>query len=688
MIIVPILGATNAIAQNCNVDFPGTGTRNFSATCGGSSVANLTLGKNVNLANGDVFIFNAPAVINIFGNFEVEAEGSGKIIIPAGVTVNVYGNLKLDPKNSGCRSSNPCTFEIEVQGTLNLLDDLDNSLVNLIWSGNGAVNVVDNFKNSSNGCMSCAAGSCPDFDVDPSECDDDGVGCADSDFCATILNGCVNDNTNPVITACPGNQLVNLTGPGCSRAVSWPPPIANDNCTVATFDPDYPPGTVFPKGTTLVTYTATDGAGNTATCSFNVTVVDNTPPVLSVCPSNRTVNANSSCQAVEYWAPPTYSDNCGGVNLSSTRQPGSTFNKGTTVVTYTATDLSGNIATCSFNVTVVDNTAPMIAGCPSNITRVANSDCQAVVSWLAPTVSDNCGGATLAVDKPPGSVFELGTTKVTYTASSPSGEYTTCVFDVTVIDDSAPEVNTMPEVRAIIGPDCRANVDWSPPAVVDCNDFQLQSTHEPGGEFNLGPTNVTYTLTDALGNTSEHTFRVVVENQNPPMISNCPGDITIEADDHGSANVNWVEPSAEVACGGLSLASTHSRGQRFPVGTTQVVYTASDDAGSQSHCSFKVIVTPAKIVVEIAKVITPDDDGINDYLKIENIEKYKDNGIVIVDRWGSPIFKSNGYDNDKVAWRGTNMTGGSAPTGTYFFSMSIRYGSESLQQSGFIELIR
>ena len=84
---------------------------------------------------------------------------------------------------------------------------------------------------------------------------------------------------------------------------------------------------------------------------------------------------------------------------------------GTTVVTYTATDAAGNTSTCSFNVTVEDNTNPVIAGCPSNITVNANASCQATVNWTVPTVSDNCGRhTTLDQYKKSWSLFNLGTT--------------------------------------------------------------------------------------------------------------------------------------------------------------------------------------------------------------------------------------------------------------------------------------
>ena len=403
--ILPVL------AQNCEIDFPGTASRTFSGSCGGSTVSNLELGKNINMGDGDIFTFNVPTV-NITGNLHVDADGDGKIIIPAGVTVNLSGNFQLHSKNGQCTSANPCVFEIVVNGYANFTDDVDNDIFTLIWSGTGTVVVGDKFKNSSNACMDCGVGGCPTIQINPSDCTDDGSGCSNGDFCATIQNPCLSDVTDPVITGCPSNRTINMTGPGCTQPVSWVAPTASDNCAVTSFTASHISGTAFPKGITVVTYTATDAAGNIATCSFNVDVVDNLAPVITGCPANITVNANASCQAVVSWTAPAFTDNCAGGTLTSTKAPGSTFSKGITTVIYTATDAAGNTATCSFNVDVVDNAAPVITGCPANITVNANASCQAVVSWTAPAFTDNCAGGTLTTTKAPGSTFSKGITTV------------------------------------------------------------------------------------------------------------------------------------------------------------------------------------------------------------------------------------------------------------------------------------
>ncbi|MGC9355726.1 MAG: HYR domain-containing protein, partial [Mariniphaga sp.] len=94
----------------------------------------------------------------------------------------------------------------------------------------------------------------------------------------------VEDNTPPVISDCPpditvysedGNPL------NCAQAVIWTEPTASDNCELSGFTSNMEPGDEFPLGETTVTYTATDASGNSSTCSFKVTVIDNTLPSIT-----------------------------------------------------------------------------------------------------------------------------------------------------------------------------------------------------------------------------------------------------------------------------------------------------------------------------------------------------------------------------------------------------------------------
>lgn len=192
---------------------------------------------------------------------------------------------------------------------------------------------------------------------------------------------------------------------------------------------------LFTLGTTTVTCTATDGASNTATCSFSVTVNDTQAPSIA-CPANVTVGNDAGlCSAVVSFTTPTPADNCPGATATCVPASGSTFPVGTTVVTCTATDGASNTATCTFSVTVTDAQAPSII-CPPNITVPATQGTAcagaAVVNDPAPTVSDNCGATTTVCVPASGSVFPVGTTTVTCTATDTAGNTATCSFTVTV----------------------------------------------------------------------------------------------------------------------------------------------------------------------------------------------------------------------------------------------------------------
>ena len=80
------------------------------------------------------------------------------------------------------------------------------------------------------------------------------------------------DTQPPTIDNCPAD-IVTVNEPGLiSAVVTWLEPTASDNVNVATFTASHTPGDIFPFGTTLVSYTATDSAGNSTTCEFQVTV--------------------------------------------------------------------------------------------------------------------------------------------------------------------------------------------------------------------------------------------------------------------------------------------------------------------------------------------------------------------------------------------------------------------------------
>ena len=185
-----------------------------------------------------------------------------------------------------------------------------------------------------------------------------------------------------------------------------------------------------------MTITAENSVGE-ATCTATVTVVENTPPVITTCPAATTATANASCQAgvPNVIGGVTATDNCTPPELLTVTQSpaaGTAVGKGLTTITVTVRDASGNTTTCTTTFTVNDLTPPTIS-CPANTTATAAiGQLSTVVTFSAPTVADNCPGATVVCSPASGSTFSLGITTVTCTATDASSNQASCTFKVAV----------------------------------------------------------------------------------------------------------------------------------------------------------------------------------------------------------------------------------------------------------------
>ncbi len=395
------------------------------------------------------------------------------------------------------------------------------------------------------------------------------------------FNVTVQDMQAPTFINCPADIVTNAQPISCNILVFGTNPTATDNCGVPTMVSSHLFPAVFSVGTTPVTHTATDAAGNVSICAFTVTVNDVTPPSIFVCgdpdcdppisecPLDIVTNTDPGiCTATVTWDEPTLYDNCAVTTINIIPANGSNFLLGTTIVSYFVADAAGNSEDCTFNVTVNDAEAPTIAGCPANIAASTNPGvCEAAVFWAAPNASDNCGIATFTSNFSPGDVFPLGTTTVTYTATDNAGLTATCTFNVTVSDNENPAITGCPaNVMANTGPGvCSAVVAWAVPTAADnCGIATFTSTHLPGATFPLGVTAVTYTATDNAGLTATCTFNVTVADAENPAITGCPASFGVSTDPGlCGAAVFWAVPNATDNCGIALFNSTHNSGDIF-----------------------------------------------------------------------------------------------------------------------------
>jgi hypothetical protein len=455
----------------------------------------------------------------------------------------------------------------------------------------------------------------------------------DSLTCTTSVE--VFDNVAPVFTNCPKDATVFSIAD--SAAYTWATVTATDNCsTNINFTSSKASGSNFPIGTTMVTISARDTFGNVNDCMFRVTVrrdfvnptcpaTDDLPPVFTNCPASQTLSTQNGYVAAT-WTDPSVSDNCYPIVVQQNFNSGQLFQVGSTTVIYTARDSKNNTATCSFTITVngpadictngTDNIKPAIRNCPANFFGVVNTAINGAVGvWRMPTATDNCGFVNLTSTAISGQIFPVGTTAVTYTATDARNNTATCQFNVLVsasnpcAGDVTPPNLTCPANVTVNTTNGSAAATWTAPNPTDaCEPVTINATHQPGQVFLLGSTTVNYYASDRVGNQATCGFLVTVVNAClsdtiRPTITNCPANITVTSTNGTTATATWTTPSVSDNCSGAMLTSNFASGSTFSVGTTTVMYTATDARGNQSNCTFTVTVNRSTVVTCTGNII-------------------------------------------------------------------------------------
>lgn len=177
---------------------------------------------------------------------------------------------------------------------------------------------------------------------------------AELNFLGKYISESVNpgDTISPIILNLPGDIYKETGSESCEATVYWTTPRIRDNYSGATLSADHEPGESFETGSTTVTYTALDAAGNATFGSFNIVVADKGAPVFTSYPENLIDTIRSGDSISVSWDIPEAYDLCGEINLNSSHESGSYFGPGTTEVSYTAEDESGNTSSISFLVQI------------------------------------------------------------------------------------------------------------------------------------------------------------------------------------------------------------------------------------------------------------------------------------------------------------------------------------------------
>ena len=399
-------------------------------------------------------------------------------------------------------------------------------------------------------------------------------------------NVIINDVTAPVADV---TTLNDITAECSVDALTAP--TATDNCegpltgiTTTTFP-------ITTQGTTVVTWTFEDASGNISTQTQNVIINDVTAPVADV----TTLNDITAECSVDALTAPTATDNCEGplTGITTTTFPITT--QGTTVVTWTFEDASGNISTQTQNVIINDVTAPV-----ADVTTLNDITAECSVDALtAPTATDNCAGPLAGITTTTFPITTQGTTVVTWTFEDASGNISTQTQNVIINDVTAPvaDVTTLNDITA----ECSVDALTAPTATDNCEGPLAGITTTTFPITTQGTTVVTWTFEDASGNISTQTQNVIINDVTAPV-----ADVTTLNDITAECSVDALTaPTATDNCEGPLAGITTTT---FPIttqGTTVVTWTFEDASGNISTQTQNVIIND--VTAPVADVTTLND---------------------------------------------------------------------------------
>ena len=402
---------------------------------------------------------------------------------------------------------------------------------------------------------------------------------------------------------------------------------------------------MFPLGSSAVVWTAVDNAGNSVFATQHVNVVDTTSPNISslsdiiaeaVVPLNNIIELQS----------PEAHDIMGDVSI--TNDAPEFFAIGETIVTWIATDESGNTVSSEHKVIITDTISPTLT-VPGDIIVEATSSDQNYVQLGESTATDNGEIVSITNDAP--EFFALGDTTVTWTVSDYSGNISTGSQIVTVTDTTAPEISQLENIILEATSVNENIVNLDEPSTSDIQELIIYK--DAPDVFPIGDTLVTWIITDETGNHSIAVQTVTIVDTTVPTLL-LPEDMIVEATSLQETLVDLGQAEADDISGISSIVNNSP--DAFPLGTTVVTWSATDN----HHNTISAEQTITVVDTTVPTIITPQDivrEAVNptlNFIQLGELVASDSVGIESISNDKPIIFQ---FGSTTVIWTVTDTSG-------------------------------
>ncbi len=382
-------------------------------------------------------------------------------------------------------------------------------------------------------------------------------------------------------------------------------------------------------GTSKVTFTAKDASGNTSTAEVTVTVVDEIKPTLKATAA-YTIKLDAEGKAALKWEDLDEGsiDNCSIKDKLLSKSSFTCADLGTSKISFTAKDASGNTSAAEVTITVVDEIKPTLKA-KAAYTIKLDAEGKAALKWedLDEGSIDNCSIKEKLLSKTSFTCADLGANKVTFTAKDASGNTSSAEVTITVVDEIKPTLKAKAAYTIKLDAEGKAALKWEDLDEGSSDNCSVKEKLLSKTSFtcaDIGTSKVTFTAKDASGNTSAAEVTVTVVDEIKPT-SKVKSGFVIKLDVQGKATLKWedIDDSSTDNCSIKERKLSKTDFTRTDGGDNKVTYTITDASGNASS-----IETTVRVDIVLSEPERPNQGSsikaypnpVNDYLYLEFAE--------------------------------------------------------------------
>ena len=400
--------------------------------------------------------------------------------------------------------------------------------------------------------------------------------------------------------------------------------------------------------------------GTVGTTNVVTSTLDNMAPIITV-PLDKTFEATGVLTLL------TASD-IGTATASDTVDPNptitripttSSFRVGTTIITWTATDSSGNIATATQRITVQDTTPPDITA-PADVSfTTTNTSITLTASDYGTATATDSVDSSPTIDSNVPSSFQAGeTTTITWTATDNYSNSAQATQRMTVVRSSLSITAPADVTFEATGMQTLLTTEQIGTATVyDTVDPNPTVTSNTPQSFEVGTTTITWTATDSSNNSATATQRITIQDTTPPDIT-APADVSFTTTDTSivltSANystataTDLVDPAPTITS---NAPSSFQAGQ-----TTTITWTATDSSGNSAQATQRITVVHSSLRIFVPADITVEASEMHNTVNIGNAHATHDTDTnITITNDAPPLFEAG--TTTAITWTATDSIG-------------------------------